>query len=165
MLFGILFFIKRFCEHKGKLKYLNMIKKNKIIKYLIIFSIFFLSISAAQAAFNPLKDPSGMKTQAEALADQAEFGTTNEGEGIGLIMATVIKAFLGLLGIIFIVLMITAGYKWMTAGGNEEKIKEAQEMIKKAIIGLIIIVAAYAITHFIFNALPWGGTGGPGFTG
>ncbi len=136
-----------------------MLKKNKIIKYLIIFFIFFLSISTVQAAFNPLEDSSEMKKQTKALAEQAQFNTsTGEGEGLGLIMATVIKAFLGLLGIIFIVLIITAGYKWMTAGGNEEKVKEAQEMIKKAVIGLIIIVAAYAITYFVFNALPWGGT-------
>jgi len=143
-----------------------MIKKNKIIKYLIIFFIFFLSISVAQAAFGPLSDYSEMDNQTEALADQANFNTgTGAGRGIGLVMASVIKAFLGLLGIIFIVLIITAGYKLMTAGGNEEKVKEAQEMIKKAVIGLIIIVAAYAITYFIFNALPWGGTSGDDYGG
>ena len=138
-----------------------MLKKNKIIKYLITFFIFFLSISIAQAAFNPLGDSSEAEKQTDMFANQAQFNISKvEGKGIGLIMASVIKAFLGLLGIIFIVLIITAGYKLMTAGGNEEKVKEAQEMIKKAVIGLIIIVAAYAITYFIFNALPWGGTGG-----
>ena len=137
-----------------------MIKKNKIIKYLIVFFIFFLSIITAQAAFQPLDDYSETGLQAYELGKQANFNVKSGGQGIGLIMATVIKAFLGLLAIIFIVLIITAGYKWMTAGGNEEKIKEAQQTIKTAIIGLIIIVGAYAITHFVFNALPWGGTSG-----
>lgn len=80
-------------------------------------------------------------------------------EGIASIAATVIQAFLGLLGIIFIVLIVMAGHKWMNATGNEEKVQEAKDTIRRAIIGLIITVSAYAITYFVFTHLP-GGAGG-----
>jgi hypothetical protein len=58
--------------------------------------------------------------------------------------------------------MLVAGYKWMTAGGNEEKVKEAKSQIQHAIIGLAIIIMAYAITYFVFEALgdSMGGGGG-----
>jgi hypothetical protein len=56
-----------------------------------------------------------------------------------------------------------AGYKYMTAGGNEEKTREAIDSIRRGIIGLIIIVSAYAITYFVFNSMDWfGGAGGGG---
>lgn len=63
--------------------------------------------------------------------------------------ADIINAALGLLGIIFVVIMVYAGFKWMTSQGNEETTKGAQKMIFAAIIGLIIILSAYIITKFV----------------
>ncbi len=79
---------------------------------------------------------------------------------IGVVVGTIIKAFLGLLGLIFVILMIIAGFNWMTAGGDEDKINKAKDTIRAAVIGLIIVVAAYAITYFVFANLPGSGSGG-----
>lgn len=60
------------------------------------------------------------------------------------------------LGIIFLALMISGGFMWMTARGNEAQVNKAKELITMAVIGLIIISAAYAITAFIGDfALPF----------
>jgi hypothetical protein len=75
------------------------------------------------------------------------------------IIANLISAFLGLLGVIFIILIILAGYWWMTASGDEQKLTKAKDTIYRAIIGLIITAAAYAITGFVFKNI--GGGGGP----
>jgi len=75
-------------------------------------------------------------------------------------IATIIQVVLGLLGTIFVILMIYAGILWMTAGGKDEQVKKAQNIIQRAAIGLLIIVLAYAITYFIFQNLP-GGEAGP----
>ena len=86
---------------------------------------------------------------------------------VASIVGIVIQAFLGLLGVIFLVFILYAGFNWMTAGGDEEKVKKAGETIRRAIIGLIIVVSAYAITYFVFKYMPWGaggGAGGPGGT-
>lgn len=77
----------------------------------------------------------------------------NKSADVGQISAVIIETVLGLLGIIFIVLMVYAGFEWMTAAGNEEKVSKAKETIFRAIIGLIIVVSAYAITFFVFNSL------------
>jgi hypothetical protein len=64
------------------------------------------------------------------------------------------------------VITIIAGYQWMTAGGNEEQVAKAKKNISNAVIGLIIILAAYAITWFIFTYLPMSaGTGGESTNG
>ena len=72
---------------------------------------------------------------------------------IGLIVNVVF----GLTGVIVFVLIIYGGILWMTAGGNDEQVKKAQKIIQRAVIGLIIVVLAYAITYFIFKEL--GGLG------
>ncbi|MFH1427705.1 MAG: MMCAP2_0565 family pilin-like conjugal transfer protein [Patescibacteria group bacterium] len=65
-----------------------------------------------------------------------------------LIAVRVIKAFLGFMGVIFVFLLVIGGYKYMTSGGNEEKTREAIGRIRTAIIGLIIILMAWAFTTF-----------------
>jgi amino acid transporter len=64
-----------------------------------------------------------------------------------------ISSFLGLLGIIALVVILYAGFQWMTAGGNEEKITEAKDLLKGAVIGAAIILFSYTIAQFIFSTL------------
>src|SRR3989339_844915 len=64
-----------------------------------------------------------------------------------------IDAALSLLGVIFIIMIILAGFKWMTASGDPKKVEEARDNIKNAVIGLAVVLAAYAITYFVFQAL------------
>ena len=69
---------------------------------------------------------------------------------------TVINAFLSLIGVILLAYLLYAGYHWMTARGEEEKVTAAKETIYRAIIGIIIIVAAYAISIFVMSRLEAG---------
>jgi len=69
------------------------------------------------------------------------FIQTRAGEIIGFVLSFV--------GILFLGLMIYAGLLWMTAQGNETKITKAKDLLINAVIGLIIVFAAYAITAFV----------------
>ncbi len=69
------------------------------------------------------------------------------------LLGLIIGALLGLLGVIFIVLIIYAGFNWMTASGNEDKITKARSTILHAVIGLIIIISSYVIWNFIAQIL------------
>jgi len=131
-------------------------KKTKYFLAFLAFSI--LNFRIADLAYSQTFGPG--QGQTEAFLGESGFAAADE-SSVAQIAAVAIRAFLGVLGIIFLVLMITAGYKWMTASGNEEKITEAKETIWRAVIGLIIIVASYAITYFVFNSLDWFGGGGP----
>ena len=72
---------------------------------------------------------------------------------ISKIAGIIVNAVLGLLGIIFISLMLYAGYNWMTAAGDEAKLTQAKNTIRRSIIGVVIIVGAYAIYNFILMNL------------
>jgi len=56
-----------------------------------------------------------------------------------------------LLGIVFTILTIYAGFLWMTAQGNEEQIGKAKKMLTNAVIGMVIVGAAYAISSFVIS--------------
>lgn len=69
------------------------------------------------------------------------------------IAASVIRVLLGFLGVIAVVIILLGGFKWMTAGGNDEKVGEARKLIIQGIVGLIIILAAFGISTFVINSL------------
>jgi hypothetical protein len=64
-----------------------------------------------------------------------------------------INIALGFLGILAVCIMLYGGFKWMTAGGQEKKVEEAQRLIIASIIGLAIILASYAIASFVISAV------------
>lgn len=67
--------------------------------------------------------------------------------------ANLINVLLGILGLIAVVIVLAGGFKWMTAGGNDEKVGEARKMIFSGVIGLAIIMSAWAISLFVINQL------------
>jgi len=125
------------------------LKNKKIIISFFILVVVFFSIAFAQAAI--LNDSTSINAQNVAIRDAAGFDTANT---IGDTVGYVIKAFIMLLGIIFVVLLVLEGYKWMMARGEEEKVREARDGIMRAVIGIIIVISAYAITYFVFTNLP-----------
>ena len=87
-----------------------------------------------------------------AIGENA-YSQTGSPEPLQIVVARILKIFLSLLGIIFVILILVAGFKYMTAGGNDEKVKQSVAQIRNAIIGLFIVIAAYSITVFITNSL------------
>ena len=74
---------------------------------------------------------------------------------VAVVVGRIINAALSLTGIAFFLLMLYAGFRWMTAQGDPEIVKKSQQTIVAAIIGLAIVISAYAIVNFIFeNVIP-----------
>lgn len=65
----------------------------------------------------------------------------------------IIRSVLTLLGIIFVLLSLYAGFLWMTAGGTEENIEKAKKILTAAVVGLVIILLSYSITLFVFKII------------
>ena len=71
----------------------------------------------------------------------------------------IINVALSLLGIVAVVIILIGGFEWMTAGGNDDKVGEAKKRIMAGVIGLAIILSAYALAKFILTQLYKGTTG------
>ncbi|HAU65789.1 MAG: hypothetical protein UT30_C0010G0009 [Candidatus Uhrbacteria bacterium GW2011_GWF2_39_13] len=102
--------------------------------------------------------------QAQALTPDELFGGTTTGDqfastaGLGeadLVdtIGSIIRVALGFLGVIAVVIILLGGFKWMTAAGNDDKVKDAKKLIFSGIVGLVIVLSAYAIASFVINSL------------
>jgi hypothetical protein len=99
----------------------------------------------------------------------ASLNTVGKATGLGnsdirVIIGRIIEVALGLVGVVVLVYIIYAGFTWMTAGGDEEKINNAKKILRNAVIGLAIVLLAFSITQFIITSL-LGATLGNGGTG
>src|SRR3989339_431206 len=85
----------------------------------------------------------------EGLNEDGTFGTKDLKSTVG----SIIKVALSFLGVVAIVIVLIGGFKYMTAGGSDEKTGDAKKYILSGIIGLAIILSAYAITSFVLTSL------------
>lgn len=130
-----------------------------IILVFLVFIVYNNYTSAANLkdAFNdptPYSEEGQTRSPLESAGETAGFLARD----IDPVISTVIQATLSLLGVIFIILIIYGGGLWMTAKGNEQQVDKARNLITAAIIGLVIVVAAYAISYFVIKTI-----GGAGF--
>lgn len=88
---------------------------------------------------------------AEEAATQA-YGATPQTDP-QIIAGRIIRGMLTLVGVIFMVLMVYAGYLWMTARGESEQVEKSKRILIQSIIGLAIVLMAYAITAFVISKL------------
>lgn len=101
----------------------------------------------ALAAPNPFN-------QARDLTNQVgEKSGIQTGQSLPGMAGNLINVALGFLGLLLLFYMLYAGFLWMTASGDSKKVEKAQAIITQAIIGLIIIVAAFAISNFVLGSL------------
>ncbi|MFA5954130.1 MAG: Ig-like domain-containing protein [Patescibacteria group bacterium] len=96
------------------------------------------------------------------FAQNLDTGINTIGNNIGLgggggdlkiLIARIIRFFLGFLGLIAVGLIMYGGYLWMTAAGNEERIRQARSVLINAGIGLVIILSAFAIASYLLRTL------------
>jgi len=133
----------------------------KFLKISFISSFIFLAFLPAAHAYNLgdafLVDDTHVcageyRDSLDCVADRANYQAVNEATP-ETIISNIITGFLSVLGVVFMVFMVYAGVLWLTAGGDEKKVDKAKNIIKQSIIGIIIVVAAYAISYFVLSSL------------
>lgn len=127
----------------------------RLLVSILAFLIVTISASTPLLAFAQdggtynFSEQSGLdKTGAAAGYDIGTAAPTLESY-----VSKIITIIISALGVIFLALIIYAGITWMTAQGNEEKVRKAKELLTESIIGLIIVLAAYAISFFVLKML------------
>ena len=139
----------------------NMPSKKRVLTVLVGLTLIFpFSLNAALAQLSP-----GLKTNVETKLRDVTAGIyqTTEPPSLEVIIQNAINWVLGFLMLITIIVIIIGGFNWMTAGGQEDKVEKGKKWIINGVIGLIIILAAFVLTLFVFKV--WeaitGGTTGP----
>jgi len=101
-----------------------------------------------------LAAPTSKSTGLDATAKQGYDLTENQlgtpaNSDLPTIIGKIVGAALAFLGVVFFILIIYGGYMWMFSMGNEQTAGKAKEIIIAAVIGLVIVLMAYAITSFL----------------
>lgn len=124
----------------------------------VVTAAMFVAVTFAFAAETSAQSCPPNKTAAECV--RAGLGTTASTAGLGTtatplseIVGNIIYAALSLTGVIFVILIIYGGFMWMQARGNQEDVAKAKKIIESAIIGIVLIGLAFAITSFVITQI------------
>lgn len=130
---------------------LRAIKLSKVILFAVfLFGLSFPSLTASAYDF---KAESGLSTTGK----EAGYKEQNTPDPT-VIAGQVVQAVLSVLAIVFLAFMIYAGITWLTAQGDDQKAMKAKKIIEESITGLVIVIAAYAISYFIIGYFATTGT-------
>jgi hypothetical protein len=72
---------------------------------------------------------------------------------MGKLIGALISAVFVIAGLIAFVFLIWGGIQWITSGGDKAGVEAAQKRIQAALIGLIIVVASWAIMSLVARFL------------
>jgi hypothetical protein len=124
---------------------------NKVKSLLAGLTIFVLS-----APFIARADVVGVNQMFGGNATNAADFANTAGLGSGDLTSAIayaIRVGLGFLGVAAVAIILIGGFKWVTAGGEDEKVKKAKKYIFQGLFGLVIVLAAYTIATFALGAI------------
>jgi len=129
-------------------------KKIRLILFTFLISFLIVTpfLASAQTSSSTPTAPKLLE-RLKNVADMGGYATDPAIASTPRIIGIIVGAFINFVGLTFIILMVIAGYSWMTSGGNEEKVKKAVATIRVAIIGLIVSLAAWTLWNFVFKIL------------
>ena len=114
-----------------------------LLTLIILSGLFLFQPAAAQEDLGPTFDQ-----QLEAFAGK---------EGVGLdkpidpriVAAQIIRIFISVIGLLFLLYAVYAGYLIMSAAGDEEKIKKGKSTLRTAIIGVFVALSSYGLLYLV----------------
>jgi heme/copper-type cytochrome/quinol oxidase subunit 2 len=115
-----------------------------IFKNLLVFSFIFVMSTVIALPALASGDIIGLNYA-------SNFGLNSADEDVRQQAVDVIRYLMTFLGIIAVAIILWGGFQWLTAAGNQDRIESAKKTIIAGIIGLIIILAAFAIVTFVVN--------------
>lgn len=127
------------------MRYVNYKKIISSVIVIAVCSLLSFNVVFAQSSMGDLLKKAG-------LSEGAGFAEATETSASSY-LGSIIQYALSFLGVIFIVLLIYGGFIWMTAQGDAEEVTKAKDIIYNALIGLVIVLAAFVITQYIFRAV------------
>lgn len=93
---------------------------------------------------NPIQEGAGM-VHGEGMPTEL----TSANGALTNITNTLLKG----IGLIAVVMLVFGGFKYIISGGDSAKVTSAKNTIIYAIIGLIIVILAYAIVNFVVGTV------------
>lgn len=126
---------------------------------LVAFSVFggsFVGHMAVETAVAKSDIP--QNTPGNPLSELKQSGTAYTGSAnraprdLRYTVANLIKRGLQLVGLVMICLMLYSGFLWFSARGNDDQVQQAKDVIRNAVIGMILVAMSYTLVSFVFRS-------------
>jgi len=132
-----------------------MFQFNKVICLIAVLAIFIFLPFTTNATSAIDKAKAGLNQSGSIGFDgtASTDGPSTVAKDLPTAIGQIVGAVLAFIGVLFLSLMIYGGFTWMTARGNDQDVEKAKDLIQAAVVGLVIVLAAYAITSYIGTAL------------
>ena len=101
-------------------------------------------VSIPDSKFQRVECPQGMSEE-----DCEKLKYTITGKTIGEYIQAIYNYAIGIVGILAAVVLMFGGVIWLTAGGSQEKVKEAKAWIGASLSGLVLLLGSYMILSTI----------------
>jgi TRAP-type C4-dicarboxylate transport system permease small subunit len=129
-----------------------LITKKQVFSFIFLFIFSVIQIISIISFASPARaDESLFNSQTGMNEIGGVYG--NNKTDVRIIIVRIIQIALAFVALIFVVLIIYAGFRYMTAAGNQDQAKKALAQIKDAVMGLFIVIAAWALATFIIVVL------------
>lgn len=121
----------------------------KLLLFLFIGALLFGISTQVFAA-----TPDGGGSNSACTADGCKLSNPlGEGTTVQTLIGKVIKATLGVVGSLALLMFIYGGFTWMTAAGASDKVTKGRDTLVWAVLGLVVVFSAYAMVKFVFTSL------------
>ena len=117
---------------------INIVKTANVIAIFVMFVMLLTPLLGFAQGFR--------------VPDAGSTGLPNQANASDIIMR-VIQILLAIAGLVAVIFLIIGGFRYITAGGNEETAEAAKKTITNAIIGIVVVILAFVIVRVIANAL------------
>lgn len=124
---------------------INIQKVANIVSIFVITALMLVPLVGVAQFEIPDPNQTGSNVPDDATVDQ--------------IVIRVINFLLAIAGLIAVVFLIVGGFRYITAGGNEDSAEQGKKYLLNSIIGLAIIILSFVIVRVISNALTDTATG------
>jgi hypothetical protein len=75
----------------------------------------------------------------------------NGAADVGGVLATIVNIISFIAGAIAVIMIVLAGFKFITSGGDANRVASAKNSLIYALIGIVVVALAQAIIHFALN--------------
>lgn len=135
---------------------MNILSKTKYF-LLINFAILFGFLAFVPAVSHAQTPTHQIQCGINAAAGQTKNGCNapdkkDTATSLNNLIAKIVNLLSSALGVVAIIMIIVAGFRYVTSGGNEEAVKSAKRTILYAIIGLVVAFFARLIVHFVLGS-------------
>lgn len=126
-----------------------------LLAFVFAISIAMIAGSGTFAETNQLRESTLFGNKSQFGEFLGKWGVTKVKPPAepGTIIQRIVTVVFSFLGIVAVIVVIYAGFLWITAGGEEERAKQGRTLLFQAFVGLIIVLAAYSVTYFVLYML------------